>query len=46
MLREVVTKCQVNITFDYIPRLMSKKEKHLVLKMNMARGIELYSNSQ
>ena len=27
MLREVVTKCQVNLTFDYIPRLMSKKEK-------------------
>ena len=46
MLREVVTKCQVNITFDYIPRLMSKKEKHLVLKMNMARVRELYSNFQ
>ena len=38
MLREVVTKCQVNITFDYIPRLMSKrKEKHLIFKINVAR---------
>ena len=39
MLREVVTKCQVNISFDYIPRLMTKKEKHLVFKINAAQVI-------
>ena len=41
MRTEVVTKCQVNITFDCIPRIMSKKEKHLVFKINAARVMYL-----